>query len=269
MCKYLRILLTPTGYPLPTHTQQPASPTAHTAHNQHCGHTALPPGQKTNPRRRADLLFPPFSDVPPRHHPKKWRRCFFFLSRHALPRLVYVCLQIYLCIYISRKPPIRRGVATGRVNLTLTLTRGVHPDAIYILAYPTHLPSPPFADVPPRHHPKKWRRCVSFLLERSLSLLVYLYLYIYISISIRVCAYLTSSFPHLQTSLPDIIRRNGGAASLFSLSVLYRTMYLCIHISMYIYIDVCVSYPPLLASICRRPCQTSSEEMVALLLSSP
>jgi len=25
-----------------------------TAHSQHCGHTALPPGQKTNPRIRAD-----------------------------------------------------------------------------------------------------------------------------------------------------------------------------------------------------------------------
>jgi len=43
---------TPTGYS--PHTQQPIWPTAHTAHSQHCSHTALPPGQKTNPRRRAD-----------------------------------------------------------------------------------------------------------------------------------------------------------------------------------------------------------------------
>jgi len=45
-------MLTPTGYPPPT--QQPIWPTVHTAHSQHCGHTALPPGQKTNPRRRAN-----------------------------------------------------------------------------------------------------------------------------------------------------------------------------------------------------------------------
>ena len=31
--------------------QQPTWPTAHTAHSQHCGHTALCPGQKTNPRK--------------------------------------------------------------------------------------------------------------------------------------------------------------------------------------------------------------------------
>jgi len=37
-------MLTPTGYSPPT--QQPIWPTAHTAHSQHCGHTALPPGQK-------------------------------------------------------------------------------------------------------------------------------------------------------------------------------------------------------------------------------
>jgi len=43
-------MLTPRGYPS-TPTQQPAWPTAH---SQHCGHTALPPGQKTNPRGRAD-----------------------------------------------------------------------------------------------------------------------------------------------------------------------------------------------------------------------
>jgi len=40
-------MLTPTGYSPPI--QQPIWPTAHTAHSQHCGHTALPPGQKTNP----------------------------------------------------------------------------------------------------------------------------------------------------------------------------------------------------------------------------
>ena len=34
-------MLTPTGYSPPT--QQPIWPTANTAHNQHCGHTALPP----------------------------------------------------------------------------------------------------------------------------------------------------------------------------------------------------------------------------------
>jgi len=43
-------MLTPTGYSPPT--QQPIWPTAYTAHSQHCGYTALPPGQKTNPRRR-------------------------------------------------------------------------------------------------------------------------------------------------------------------------------------------------------------------------
>ena len=36
-------MLTPTGYSPPT--QQPRWPTAHTPHSQHCGHTALPPGQ--------------------------------------------------------------------------------------------------------------------------------------------------------------------------------------------------------------------------------
>jgi len=45
----MMICLPPQGT-LP-HTQQPTWPTAH---SQHCGHTALPPGQKTNPRRRAD-----------------------------------------------------------------------------------------------------------------------------------------------------------------------------------------------------------------------
>jgi len=45
-------MLTPTGYSPPT--QQPIWPTAHTAHSQHCGHTALPPGQKANPCRRTD-----------------------------------------------------------------------------------------------------------------------------------------------------------------------------------------------------------------------
>jgi len=45
-------ILTPTEYSPPT--QQPIWPTAHTAHSQHCGHTVLPPGQKTNPCRRAD-----------------------------------------------------------------------------------------------------------------------------------------------------------------------------------------------------------------------
>ena len=48
----MMICLPPQG--TPPHTQQPTWPTAHTAHSQHCGHTALPPGQKTNPRRRAD-----------------------------------------------------------------------------------------------------------------------------------------------------------------------------------------------------------------------
>ena len=47
------ICLPPQGTPH-THTRQPTWPTAHTAHSQHCGHTALPPGQKTNPRIRAD-----------------------------------------------------------------------------------------------------------------------------------------------------------------------------------------------------------------------
>jgi len=37
-------MLTPTGYPPPPPTQQPARPIAHTAHSQHCRHTALPPG---------------------------------------------------------------------------------------------------------------------------------------------------------------------------------------------------------------------------------
>jgi len=34
-------ILTPTEYPPPQHS---ARPTAHTAHSQHCRHTALPPG---------------------------------------------------------------------------------------------------------------------------------------------------------------------------------------------------------------------------------
>jgi len=38
----------------PPPTQQPTWPTAYTAHRQHCGHTALPLEQKTNPFRRAD-----------------------------------------------------------------------------------------------------------------------------------------------------------------------------------------------------------------------
>jgi len=48
----MMICLPPQG--TPPHTQQPTWPTTHTAHSQHCGHTALPPGQKPNPRRRAD-----------------------------------------------------------------------------------------------------------------------------------------------------------------------------------------------------------------------
>jgi len=47
----MMICLPPQG--TPPHTQQPTRPTAHTARSQHCGHTALPPGQKTNLRRRA------------------------------------------------------------------------------------------------------------------------------------------------------------------------------------------------------------------------
>jgi len=47
-------MLTPTGYSPPA--QQPIWPTAHTAHSQHCSHTALPSGQKTNPRRRTAPL---------------------------------------------------------------------------------------------------------------------------------------------------------------------------------------------------------------------
>jgi len=46
-------MLTPTGYS--PATQQPIWPTAHPAHSQHCGHNALPPGQKTNARRRGML----------------------------------------------------------------------------------------------------------------------------------------------------------------------------------------------------------------------
>ena len=43
-----------------------------------------------------------------------------------------------------------------------------------------------------------------------------------------ICMHAPPPSPSLsfQTSLANIIRRNGGAASLFSLSVLYRTMYL-------------------------------------------
>ena len=45
-------MLTPTGHPPPSPTQQPTWLTAHTAHRQHCSHTALPPGQKTPPGYR-------------------------------------------------------------------------------------------------------------------------------------------------------------------------------------------------------------------------
>ena len=43
ICVYkMMICLPPQGTPPPT--QQPARPTAHPAHSQHCRHTALPPG---------------------------------------------------------------------------------------------------------------------------------------------------------------------------------------------------------------------------------
>jgi len=50
----MMICLSPQGTPPPT--QQPTWPTAHTAHSQHCGHTVLPPGRKTNSRRRLFFL---------------------------------------------------------------------------------------------------------------------------------------------------------------------------------------------------------------------
>ena len=43
----MMICLPPQGTPPPP-TQQPTWPTAYTAHSQHCGHIALPTGQKTN-----------------------------------------------------------------------------------------------------------------------------------------------------------------------------------------------------------------------------
>ena len=52
-------MLTPTGYPPPN----TAAGTAHSAHSTQPalrGHTALPPGQKTNPRKR-----PPFIAICP------------------------------------------------------------------------------------------------------------------------------------------------------------------------------------------------------------
>jgi len=50
-CRYAHIMICLPPQGNPPHT---AADMAHSAHSQHCGHTALPPGQKTNPRRRAD-----------------------------------------------------------------------------------------------------------------------------------------------------------------------------------------------------------------------
>ena len=44
------ICVPPQDTPAPKH----ATDTAHSTHSQHCGHTALAPGQTTNPRRSAD-----------------------------------------------------------------------------------------------------------------------------------------------------------------------------------------------------------------------
>jgi len=83
----------------------------------------------------------PFADVPPRHHPKKWRRCFSLLFERALPD--HVSIYPYIDVYIHR--------------------------CVCMISYPTHLLLPPFSDIPPRHHPKKWWRGLSLLLKRSLS----------------------------------------------------------------------------------------------------
>jgi len=50
----MMICLPPQGTSPPT--QQATRPTVHTAHSQHCGHTALPLGKKTKSRRRADPI---------------------------------------------------------------------------------------------------------------------------------------------------------------------------------------------------------------------
>ena len=86
-------MLTPTGHPPPTPpTQQPTRSTAHTAPSQHCGHTALPPGQKTSPLRRADptQTFEPHHGLPP---------C---TGRARLDVYIYIYTYIYIYIYIYR-----------------------------------------------------------------------------------------------------------------------------------------------------------------------
>jgi len=134
----MMICLPSQGLPPPL-PQQPTWPTAHTAHSQHCGHTALPPGQKTNPRRRqtpADAPTPlkrsmltPFGGPRPLMNQDVFGYSRGLGSTRANQRIgeyrgdelyiyIYVCIYIYtymymyICIYIYINE-LRRRVRCG------------------------------------------------------------------------------------------------------------------------------------------------------------
>jgi len=92
-------MLTPTGYPPHTHSSRHGP--QHTAHSQHCGHTALPPGQKTNPRRRAHPTQTVYA------HPfRRLQGCWRSVERRSLTqssaRLGYAPIQLELSYRLRR-----------------------------------------------------------------------------------------------------------------------------------------------------------------------
>jgi len=76
----MMICLPPQGT-FPPHSSRYGPQRAHTAHSQHCGHTALPPGQKTNPPADAPTplkrsMLTPFGGPRPRFGAKARERWF-------------------------------------------------------------------------------------------------------------------------------------------------------------------------------------------------
>jgi len=68
-------MLTPTAHRLlPPHTAADMAHSTHSTHSQHCGHTALPPGQKTNPRRRTDPTQTVYAHPFRRAQTQVWRK---------------------------------------------------------------------------------------------------------------------------------------------------------------------------------------------------
>jgi len=116
-------MLTPTGYPSPT--QQPIRPTARTAHSQHCGHTALPPG----------IYIYMFI----------YMYIYVYIYIHIYIFIyMYIYVYIYICIYISNI----------YIYIYIYMTKAHHPPVcgLQVLAQPAlppgektqaHPPPPP------------------------------------------------------------------------------------------------------------------------------